>query len=111
MAFRLNVQAFATTITGVSPAVVEDAMRNVGVSDWWDNIGANARLSAKDGTKGPRETGDQARERLKELCRWRNHLAHGGDEEVSLSDAQVREEADFVLLFAEELTRTVQKTA
>jgi hypothetical protein len=108
-AFRLNVQAFSTTVTGVSPGVVEEALKAAGVPEWWDGVGGSAKLAGLLGTRGPRDTGNRARERLKELCRWRNHLAHGGDEEVALSEAQLLEAIDFVVLFSDALNRSVQK--
>jgi hypothetical protein len=107
--FRLNARAFSTTVTGVSPAVVEEALNAVGLSEWWDGVGGSAELAGLLGTKGPRATGLRARERLKELCRWRNHLAHGGDEEIALSETQLREAIDFVVSFSDALNKTIQK--
>lgn len=107
--FRLNAQAFSMTVTGAGPTVVEDALRTVGVKEWWDDVGENKTLAGLLGTKGPRQTGLRARDRLRELCRWRNHLAHGGDEEISLSEARLRDAIDFVQSFAEALFGTVQK--
>ncbi len=108
-AFRLNARAFSTTVTGVNPAVVEEALKAVGVTEWWDGVGGSAELAGLLGTRKPRETGLRARERLKELCRWRNHLAHGGDEEIALSETQLREAIDFVVSFSDALNKTVQK--
>jgi hypothetical protein len=107
--FRLNAQAFSATVTGASPSVIEKALQYVDVSDWWDGVGASATLAKHLQTKGARATGDRAYERLKELWRWRNHLAHGGDEEVVLTEAQLLEAIDFVDSFSAALDVVVKK--
>jgi len=107
--FRLNAQAFAATVAGVGPAAIEKALENIDVIRWWDGVGGSTALSRLLGTKGARATGDQARERLKELWRWRDHLAHGGDEEIALSESQLIEAIDFVECFSDALDGTVRK--
>ncbi len=107
--FRLNAQAFSATVTGASPVVIERALENVNVADWWDGVGANTNLAQLLGTKGARATGGRAYERLKELWRWRNHLAHGGDEEIALSELQLREAIDFVACFSAALDSAVER--
>lgn len=108
-AFRLNAQAFSATVTGAGPDVIEKGLGNVDVSDWWDDVGGNTTLAGLLGTKGARATGGRARERLKELWRWRNHLAHGGDEEIALSESQLREAVDFVACFSDALDSAVKR--
>jgi len=107
--FRLNPQAFSAIVTGASPMVIEKALRSVDVSDWWDGVGGNAPLAKLLQTKGARATGDRAHERLKEIWRWRNHLAHGGDEEIALTESQLSEAIDFVGFFSTALDATVKK--
>jgi hypothetical protein len=99
-AYRLNAEAFAAAVVGASPVAIERALENVGVSSCWDKVGADNVLAQVLGTKGPRATGKQARGRLEELWRWRNHLAHGGDEEVALTEEQLRECLAFVRAFS-----------
>lgn len=94
--FRLNSQVFSAVVTGAGPAVIERALQNVDITEWWDAVGASPDLVKALGTKGARATGEQAKERLKELWRWRNHLAHGGDEEIVLSEVQLREAIAFI---------------
>lgn len=108
-AFRLNAQAFSATVTGAGPTIIEKALKNVDVSNWWDGVGGNATLAGLLGTKGARATGARACERLKELWRWRNHLAHGGDEEIALSESQLREAIDFVACLSGALDTAVQR--
>jgi hypothetical protein len=107
--FRLNAQAFSAIVTGASPMVIEKSLENVDVTEWWDVVGVNQTLAGVVGTKGPRETRHRAGERLKELWRWRNHLAHGGDEDITLSETQLREAIDFVACFSDALDDAVKK--
>jgi hypothetical protein len=98
--FRLNTQAFTATVTGMSPGVIERALEFADVPDCWDIVGANTALVKILGTKGARATGVEAQERLKELWRWRNHLAHGGDDEITISETSLRYAIDFVACFS-----------
>lgn len=107
--FRLNAWAFSASITGASPAVIEKALGNVDLTGWRDAVGGNTVLAELLGTKGARATGDRACEKLRELWKWRNHLAHGGDNEITLSEAQFREAIDFVGLFSAALDSAVKK--
>ena len=50
--FRLNPQVFSAVVTGAGPAVVEKALQNVDVTDWWDAVGASPDLVKALGTKG-----------------------------------------------------------
>lgn len=97
--FRLNAQAFSAAVTGASPANLERALSLLNVKDWWDGIGRHGPLMNALGTKGTRATGDRARERLRELWKWRNHVAHGGDEQPALSEVQLREALTFLRAF------------
>lgn len=108
-AFRLNVQAFSTTVTATTPSVVEEALKAAGLTEWWDAVGASTKLAGLLGTKKPRDTGNRAQERLKELCRWRNQLAHGGDEEIALSETQLIDAIDFIVYFSEALSKTLHE--
>lgn len=109
VAFRLNAQAFSAAVTGLNPRVIEKAFEYVDISGWWDGVGANAILAKHLQTRGARATGNRAYERLKELWRWRNHLAHGGDEEIALNESQLREAIDFVDSFSAALDVVVTK--
>lgn len=105
--FRLNSAAFSAVVTGASPAVLEQALSNLDGSDWWDAVGRAAPLQKVLGTKKTRETGERAKERLKELWRWRNHVAHGGDKDIVLSEASISDAVEFIRTFATSLDREV----
>ena len=98
--FQLNPLAFSATLIGVTPKAVEKALENVGIKEWWDKVGADPKIIALLGTKGVHATGKQSQERLKELSRWRNHLAHGGDGEMLISESQLSESIDFISAFS-----------
>jgi hypothetical protein len=104
----LNVSAFSATLASVSPAAIERALENVDVSNWWDKIGASPKIVALLGTKGNHATGIRAKERLKELTRWRNHVAHGGEGQIVISDSQLGDAVDFVAAFGKALDAVVQ---
>jgi hypothetical protein len=106
--FSLNPQAFSATVSGVNPTAIDKALENIEVTECWDSVGSDSKLEQMLGTKGTRATGVQAGERLKELSRWRNHLAHGGDE-IVVSEAQLRDAIEFVALFSATLDAAVKK--
>lgn len=106
-AYRLNAQAFAASIAGSGPATLERSLANIGVRDWWDTLGLDSALAKALGTKGARATGNRARDKLDELWRWRNNLAHGGDEEVALSETQLRECIALIRTLSVSLDRVV----
>jgi hypothetical protein len=107
--FRLNSQAFSATVTGANPAVIEYALGTIEVKNWWDGVGANTDLQGLLGTKKSRETGVRAREKLDELCKWRNHWAHGGDKEISLTESELRDAISFIARFSAALDGAVKK--
>jgi hypothetical protein len=106
---RLNASAFSATVTGVNPSVIEKALEGVDVTEWWDAVGSSAPLAQLLGTKGARATGDRAKERLTEISRWRNNLAHGGDDEIALSEAQLNDAINFISRFSAALDSAVTK--
>jgi hypothetical protein len=108
--FRLNAAAFSAAVTGVGPSVLEKALQSIDVRNCWDGVGSHTQLARLLQTKGTRATGDRARERLKELWRWRNNLAHGGDEEIALTREQLEEAIDFVNALGEAIAMVVKKS-
>lgn len=106
--FSLNPQVFSATVMGVNPKAIEKALESIDVSECWDPVGSDASLEKLLGTKGARATGSQAADRLKELSRWRNHLAHGGDE-IVISETQLSDAIDFVSIFSSSLDSAVKK--
>ena len=107
--FRLNAQAFSAVVSGVGPAIIDKALENVDIRSCWDGIGGSADLEHMLGTKGARATGERARDQIQELWRLRNHIAHGGDEEIVLAESQLHEAIDFVGCFCEALDSAVAK--
>lgn len=99
-AYSLNAKAFAAVVAGAGPPTIEKALANVGVRDWWDKVGADGAMARLLGTRGARATGAKARDKLEELWRWRNQVAHGGDGEIALTEIQLRECIAVVRAFA-----------
>lgn len=107
--FRFNTQAFSATVTGASPAIIDKVFESLDVTGWWDGVGGDGDLAGLLGSKGARSTGERAKERLKEIWRWRNQLAHGGDEEISLTEQQLQDAIAFVGYFSAALDRVVRQ--
>jgi len=107
--FRLNSDAFSATVTGTSPVIIEKALKHVDIDNFWDAVGSSAALTKLLGTKGARATGIRTQERLHELSRLRNHLAHGGDEEVVISETQLTDAIDFISCFSDSLQGAIAK--
>jgi hypothetical protein len=106
--FALNGQLFAAAVTGSSPAIFEKALGYVEIDEWWDDIGRGS-LSNLLGTTGARATGKRAEERLRELWRWRNQIAHGGDDEIALNEPQLRDAIQFVHEFSRALDASIEQ--
>jgi hypothetical protein len=107
-AFKLNAQAFGATIESVSTASIDKAFDHMDITQGWDRLGADPQAAALLGTKGARSTGTQLKQKLRELARWRNHLAHGGDGSLMITDAQLQEAIDIVSAFGRTLNGIVQ---
>jgi hypothetical protein len=105
--FRLNGSAFAALVTNASPTVVERALKSVDIEDWLDAVGKDATLKTLCDTKKPRDTAKRIEQRLLELWRWRNQIAHGGDQEAVLSAEVLQKSVDFIRAFAMALDREV----
>jgi hypothetical protein len=109
--FLLNPEAFSATVSVPTPSVLARTLSHIGLKDdWWDSLGDSDELRNVLGTKKNRETAKEAKTHLTRLCRWRNHLAHGGDAEPALSETQLREAVEFVAEFAGSLDRVVMGT-
>jgi RiboL-PSP-HEPN len=105
--FRLNGPAFSATVTSASPAVVERALQFVEINDWLDAVAKDVDLQRLLETRKARDTAKRIDERLLELWRWRNQIAHGGDQEIVLSAEALEKVVDFVRAFAAALDREV----
>lgn len=102
-AFRLNSSVFTAAIAGFSPKHLETALESIDIGDCWDRVGNDAQLSSLLGTTGSRLTGNRAKEKLKELSRLRNRLAHGGDDAPLISEADLGNAITFINAFSKTL--------
>ena len=102
-AFRLNTTVFTFGIAGCSPKHLDIALEYVDIGDCWDSLGRDVQLSSILGTKGARPTGTGAKDKLKELTRLRNHLAHGGDGTPHISETDLRDAIMFITAFSKAL--------
>ena len=111
--FKLNAISFEAVVTGANPSVVEKAFENIGRSDLWDRVGTVPGVDSVLGCggAGPRETGKRAHERLRDLWKWRNSIAHAGDSEVVVSERECREHIAFARVFGRALEAVARGTS
>lgn len=108
--FRLNSVVFGSGIAGFSPRHLDTALESVDIDNCWDALGKDTRLTTILGTKGARQTGTEAKDKLKELSRLRNRLAHGGDGIPSISETYLRDAISFISAFSRALENLVVAT-
>jgi len=101
--FRLNTSVFSFGIAGCSPKHLDTAFEHVDIGDCWDSVGRDAQLISILGTKGARATAVGVKDKLKELSRLRNHLAHGGDGAPLVSETDLRDAIRFIAAFSKAL--------
>lgn len=107
--FKLNASAFMVQVVGVTPEIIENGLKLARITNWWDAVAADKDLQRQLNCTRTSDATKKAEARLKELSRWRNNWAHGGDDEVSLTLAEVKEAVEFVSLFCRALDRVVAK--
>jgi hypothetical protein len=107
--FRLNASAFMIQVVGVTPEVIENGLKLTRITNWWDAVAADKDLQRQLNCARTSDATKKAEARLKELSRWRNSWAHGGDDEVSLTLAELKDAVEFVALFSRALDHVVAK--
>jgi hypothetical protein len=105
--YRLNPGVFSAQISGVTPEAIESGLKAVRILNWWNAVGANTSLQSQLGSRRTVDASKQAQARLKELSRWRNNWAHGGDDEVTLTNAEVQSALEFLSAFSKALDAAV----
>jgi hypothetical protein len=107
--YKLNSDVFMDLIHGVTPDVIEKALKAVRITNWENVVGKDSILQS---TLGTQRTVDAVKEiaiRLKKLSRWRNNWAHGGDEEVSLTLNELSDEVNFLAAYCRALDSAVSR--
>jgi RiboL-PSP-HEPN len=105
--YQLNSLAFMDLVSGITPEVVEKGLRAVRIPQWENAVAADRKLQAILGQTRTVDTAKEMMLRLKKLSRWRNNWAHGGDEEVSLTFRELREQLEFLIAFARAMDAVV----
>jgi len=96
-------------VVGVSPEVIESGLKLVRITNWWHAVASDKDLQRHLHCTRTSDAVKKAEAKLKELSRWRNNWAHGGDDEVSLTITELMEAVEFVGLFSKALDRAVTK--
>jgi hypothetical protein len=107
--YRLNPIVFMDLINGITIDIIEKGLKAIRVNNWQNAIGADKALQAQLNCARTTDATKQMASRLKELSRWRNNWAHGGDNEPSLKNTQIRDTIDFLAAFSKALDLTVMK--
>lgn len=107
--FKLNSSVFMDLIYGVTPEVIEKSLGTIQILNWMNKVGADRALQSHLGLARVPDATKEIKVRLKKLSRWRNNWAHGGEDEISLTFREVREEGDFLLAFSKALDSAVAK--
>lgn len=107
--FRLNPIVFMDLINGITHDVIERGLKATRINNWQNAIGADKALQAQLDCTRTSDTTKKMAARLKELSRWRNNWAHGGDNEPSLKITEIRSALDFLRAFSTALDKIVTK--
>jgi hypothetical protein len=107
--YALNSSVFMALVTGTTPDVIESSLKSARITSWWNAVGADEAVQTQLNVTRTSDATKIAAKRLKELSRWRNNWAHGGDDEVSLTAAEVRSALEFLSAFGKALDNAVSK--
>jgi hypothetical protein len=107
--YTLNSSVFMALVTGVTPDVIESSLKTARITSWWDAVGSNRALQMQLNATRTSDATKMAASRLKELSRWRNNWAHGGDDEVSLTVAELRGALEFLSAFGKALDIAISR--
>jgi len=107
--YQLNPLAFMDLISGITHEAVDRGLQAVRILQWENAVAADRKLQEILGQTRTVDTAKEMKLRLKKLSRWRNNWAHGGDEEVSLTIRELREQLEFLIAFARAMDAVVSK--
>ena len=88
-AFALNLQAFSATVSGVSDESIEQCLAILEITDFWDSIFNDSKLQQLLEARRTPDAKKSGIQKMKDLSRWRNNWAHGGDDEASLTEDEL----------------------
>lgn len=103
--YRLNEVAFSSFLQSPTPEALGRLFDGIGVKDLFERLGGSTALQTLLTVRGPRATSVRIQERLGEILRWRNNMAHAGDDERSISLLDL----EGVISFIRTLTREVDQ--
>ncbi len=94
--FVLNADAFAMFITNLTPSHLGDICHSIGVSLNWDYFGKVNAFEKLFGSKGARSLGKMVSDRLADIVKLRNRIAHTGAGGVTVSEEDVASHIAFL---------------
>ena len=83
--YELNAVSFSSSMQSPTVESIEKLLATVGLPAVFETLGRSTSLQTILSTRGTRATSSRVQERLAEVVRWRNNLAHGGDDERTIT--------------------------
>ncbi len=100
----LSGESLAESLENISPASIDLLFELFGHKLNWDKIATHAVFAAARKQEGTRELAKAIKERLSELHKLRNRLAHSGYGGVVLPEGSLQQTGDFLKRLAEAVT-------
>jgi len=94
--YQLNAVAFSSFIQSPSSDAVDKVLSSVGVNQIFESVGRYLPMQEMLNLNDTRTTNKRTVARLTEIIRWRNNLAHAGDDERSIDSDDLGHAIDFL---------------
>jgi hypothetical protein len=85
VSFELNTVAFTAFLESPTVKSVEKSFSNTGLTTVFEDLGRFAPMQQFLNTQGTTETRKRTVDTLTDVIRWRNNLAHAGDDERTIN--------------------------
>lgn len=104
----LNADAFTIFLSIISPKHLEEALRRIGLSLNWDDLGKVQEVQTALNRKGTRDTAKAVEAQLKQFGKMRNKIAHSGSSGLVISESDFERLLQFFRAFGRTLTKVVE---
>jgi hypothetical protein len=94
--FELNTVAFTAFLESPTVQSVDKSFSNTGLTEVFEELGRFAPLQQFFNTRGTAETRKRTTDKLTDIVRWRNNLAHAGDDERTIDIDQLDKIVEFL---------------
>lgn len=108
--YQLNAVSFSASLQSPTVEAINKIFSSVGLKDLFERLGRSTGLQRQLRSGGVRATSIRVQERIGEIVRLRNNLAHAGDEERSVTIEEFDYLVDFFRVVAFEIDLAVKET-